>query len=213
MNIKYIISSFKDSYNLALIKLVESLLNSGVNYNDIYAFVGGNHQVEKINWDYDINYYLVDHNSYDITALIGISNINIDYDYVFLLHDTCWVSDDFMSKIHDRVSNINGTRNIALSPYGCTMNIGMYNKQFITSNYETINTVYKNKTKSFYVTSEDRLIKSSMEQLTLNPNKFQLIEPHDVYNTNVLRRVEYYSDIGLYKAKSNWKQGNYITTL
>lgn len=214
MNIKYIISSYINGYQPALIKLVGSLLKSGVSQSDIYTFVGGSENTAKLNWDYDINYYLVDHNSFDMTALIGVSNLKVDYDYVFLLHDTSWVGTNFMERVLNVVkSNVNSNKNIMLYKHGASMNIGMYSKNFIDSSHNEINTTYKNKPKEFYVTSEDKLIKKSKSPIYLNPTKFELIEPYDVYNTKTKRRVEYYSDIELYKAKANWKRGKYINTL
>jgi len=202
------------SYNLALTKLVSSLLESGISQNDIYTFVGGSEDTKKVIWDYDINYYLVDHNSFDMTALIGISNLDVDYDYAFLLHDTTWVGSNFMELILNVAkSNIDSNNNIMLSKHGANINIGMYSKNFIDLNRNEINTKYKNKPKSFYVETEDKLIKSSKSPICLNPTKFELIQPYDVYNTKTQRRVEYYSDIELYKAKANWTRGNYVNTL
>ena len=82
--------------------LVKKLCSVGVPANDIYVVVTGNTQ-EKIEFNNDVVYHYVTHNSFEYSVLIEVIEQNIEEEYIFLIHDTCDVGDNFYSKLIRRI--------------------------------------------------------------------------------------------------------------
>lgn len=204
MKVRFAISSHNSFYKGTYPIITNSLLNSGVPADDIFFFIGGNAKYKKI--DNQINLYEVDHNSIDFTGLISVLDLKLSSDYWFLIHDTCYVGENFYKKIQDFTYN---TDVIKLSS-GISMNMGCYHQNYLTSIKKELIS-YKNQNLDFdsLQTLKCKLIQN--EDCFLNiPNHSYFsannsVEgPIDFYNNGILRIIEHYNDIDLHKLKSNW---------
>lgn len=211
-HMKIAIASTKNFHEKTLPILIPSLIQAGYTYNDIYIFIGG----------YDDNIkkelhgcicYLLDNNTFEFTALIGIVENNLFEDYWFLLHDTCRVGSDFKKKIENIPAD--NPEKIAIKDMP-SMSIGAYKGDYLLSNKQLILSL-KNKDytpqgisncKKWHVENEDFLLwRTSPQPIVYSEyNGFVITEPDDWYGTKTNRRTEYYPHIDLYKNKSNWGQ-------
>ncbi len=199
---KFAISSHRDYTSFTEEKIINSLLNAGVETNDIYFFIGGYDRYEKLKSDY--HRYTCPHNSIDFTALVSVVELNIESDHWFLLHDTCYVGENFLNNINSYPYQ---DKNYVSLTNDLSMNMGSYRWDFIKEN--------KDKILEYKFNSEDiqsfkiRLIQE--EDVFFRPRVFcynnrprQTTGPTDFYNNNTERIVEYFPDIDLYKVKANW---------
>ncbi len=202
---KYVISSHKDYIGKTENIIVNSLLNSKVNIKDIFIFVGG--------YDPSVGYTIIPssvskftspHNSFDFTGLISVIEMNIDYDYWFLLHDTVYVGPDFHKKVME--FNHKNIDYVALT-HDTSMNMGSYSWSYIQKKKNEILS-YKNVDGDLQ-SYKNRLIRD--EDIFLKP-KFhsyskvyrETSSPIDFFDNNTKRIIEHFPDIDLYKVKANW---------
>ena len=121
---KYVISSHINYINVTEKEILPSLVDSGININDIYIFVGGYDSDYGYNKLSDsINKYSAPHNSLDFTGLISVIEMNIESDYWFLLHDTLYVGPNFNKVVKE--FNYENVDYVALT-FDTSMNIGAY---------------------------------------------------------------------------------------
>lgn len=208
MDIKFAISSNSNFANVTCPLLVNSLLDSGVPPEDIYFFIGGYKHYAQTHTTPNI--YKVNHNSFDLTALISVVDLGLKADYWFLLHDTMKAGENFYTKLKsfpiDPSSNT-----IQLKSGNSSMNVGLYKQsyldeikpQLISSEYK--NTDYGNpeslqRYKQKAVHKEDVFLRSNkyMSSFIVKHNSI------DYYFNNIPRKVIHYPDIDLYKIKANW---------
>jgi hypothetical protein len=208
MKIKFAISSNINFYKTTHPIIVESLLAAGVPNNDIYFFVGGYHEYVKV--DDKVNFYFVNHNSIDFTALVSVLELNLTSDYWFLLHDTCFVGTNFYNAI---LSYEHTTDVVKLRPI-LSMNIGSYKQSYLESIKTKLISEFKNcdyseKVIDFFkrkcIRREDYFFDHSDVNIYSDMGE-RIQEPTDYYNTGVFRIVEYYHRLDLYKTKANWDQ-------
>ena len=133
---KFVISSHIDYIESTETKLVTSLLDSGVNIDDIYIFVGG----YDVNYGYvklstNINKFSSPHNSMDFTGLISVIEMDIQSDFWFLLHDTCYVGKNFYNTVKN--FNYENVNYVALT-FDTSMNMGSYKWSYIQEKKEQI---------------------------------------------------------------------------
>ena len=204
---KFVISSHIDYIESTESKLVTSLLDSGVNIDDIYIFVGG----YDVNYGYvklstNINKFSSPHNSMDFTGLISVIEMNIQSDFWFLLHDTCYVGKNFYNTVKN--FNYENVNYVALT-FDTSMNMGSYKWSYIQEKKEQILS-YKNINEDNLQTFKKRLIDN--EDVFIKPkihsycnDKRKTEGPFDYYQTNTLRIIEYFPNIDLYKIKANWE--------
>lgn len=209
---KIAVASTRSFYKKTLPILIPSLFDAGFSSNDINIFIGGYHENGKKRM-YDIDCYLLDNNTFEITALIGIIENNLYSPYWFLLHDTCKVGKQFKEKINNIPENQPEKIAIRTCP---SMSIGAYKGEYLTNNKQLIlstkNTDYSQegiyKCKKWHVENEDFLLWKVEPQPHIYPNhgEPQIIENDDWYNSGTNRRTEYYPHVDMYKNKSNWGQ-------
>lgn len=204
MKIRFAISSHNAFYKTTYHVIINSLLKSGVPANDIFFFIGGNDKYERL--DSQVNLYKVDHNSIDFTGLISVLDLGLESDYWFLLHDTCYVGQDFYKK----VCNFTYDSEIVKLSSGISMNIGSYSQVYLNSIKDQIN-LYKNQNydneslqvlKRRLIQDEDCFFKGDNVPFYSINNSSD--DPIDFYNNGILRIVEHYNDIDLHKVKANW---------
>lgn len=206
MKIKFAISSNINFYKITQPIIVNSLIESGVPEEDIYFFIGGYNEYRKIHKRQNI--YEVNHNSFDFTSLISVIELELEADYWFLLHDTCYVGPNFYKKV---LSSNYSSDVIALTEHGFSMNIASYKQSYINDkkteilqfknvNYdiESINNI-----KRLCVHLEDILIKNSNSVSYYTTSGYSE-GPYDFYKNGTMRIIEHYPDIDLHKVKSNW---------
>ncbi len=200
---KFAISSHKDYMGLTEDKVVKSLINSGVSPEDIYFFIGG-YEGEYRKLDGEYNRYTCPHNSMDFTGLISLIELNIESDYWFLLHDTCYVGDKFYKTVTEYPYE--DKKYISLDNE-LSMNMGAYRWDYIQEKKQDI-IRYKNTSdslqeyKSLLIMDEDIFFRPSVHHF--NVSRRQSSDPTDYYNNGTDRIIEYFPNIDLYKVKANW---------
>jgi hypothetical protein len=200
---KFAISSHKDYFSLTEQKIVESLLNSGINPDNIYLFIGG-YDGEYQKLDGVHHRYACPHNSMDFTGLISVVELNIESDYWFLLHDTCFVGDRFYNLIKEYPHS---NKNHVCLTNGLSMNMGSYRWDYLMGIKERLFR-YKNtstdlqKFKTLLVMEEDALFHP--KEHCYDVFQRQTTGPMDYYNNGTHRIIEYFPGIDVHKIKANW---------
>lgn len=144
MNCKFkiIIASNINYYTKTFKKLIESLLLCGFEKSDIIFYISGdNSQYKKrtVTFIEGIKCIFVPFNSFEVTPLIDISINKKEFEYFFLLHDTCYAGPEFKAKISKFDPSFDITyidKNIA------SMNIGMYSTENVIKQKEHLFTFY-----------------------------------------------------------------------
>lgn len=212
MKIKICISSCKQYSEYTIPLLIDTLSDTGINFEDIFVFEGGYNTRQQLTKQY--NHFLVPHNSFDYTSLIEIVSNNIASDYWFLLHDTCKVGLKFKEKL---LSIPLKNEKYALIPYP-SMNIGFYKYSYLQKHKNIIlsltNTDYTDigikKAKKRAIYFEDLLF------YHINDTNCQYISAERVvskdkknwYGAPTPRTESYYPQLDLYTlgANSDWEQ-------
>lgn len=128
------ISSTMSHARSSLPILIPSLIEAGVKTQWIHIFIGGYKSFATAKKK-DIRYYFVDHNSFDYTALITITEMGLLMpDYWFLLHDTCRVGPNFLRLIR----MFSGRPDKIALKHFPSMNIGLYSSTYLYSKKEEI---------------------------------------------------------------------------
>lgn len=213
---KFAISSHKNYFFKTKDKILLSLLNCGINANDIYFFVGGMDRYQNVSCCPNILY--VPHNSLDFTALISIIELDLKFSWWFLLHDTCFVGPNFYKKILE--FNYNNCKCVRLSGLYSSMNIGAYSWVLLQEKKDELLKL-KNISKDI-----DKFKKYliEIEDIFFNNEKFiyyetcerNISDPIDFYKTGTLRKIFHYPELDLYKIQANWtlkENGDYLTIL
>lgn len=223
MDIKICISTTKTHSQKTLPIVIESLISSGINKNDIYIFEGGH--LERTEGLYeDIRYIKTNHNSFDYTSLIDIVEYEIEADYWFLLHDTCRVGGLFKELLDKSVNQklIPRNANKMSLKHGPSMNIGFYKYDYLMKHKNELLSFKGtdqspeaiSKLKEEHIAKEDYLfsLTDSDTYLVIDAtNPIQSFGRSDVYGNGTIRRIEYYSQLDLYKFKANWGQSSVPT--
>ena len=142
----------------------------------------------------------------DFTGLISVIEMDIQSDFWFLLHDTCYVGKNFYNTVKN--FNYENVNYVALT-FDTSMNMGSYKWSYIQEKKEQILS-YKNINEDNLQTFKKRLIDN--EDVFIKPkihsycnDKRKTEGPFDYYQTNTLRIIEYFPNIDLYKIKANWE--------
>lgn len=209
--IKFTISSHINSYEKTFNVLIPTLLSAGILPNDIYFFIGGYNNYNKIYNKDNINVYEVPHNSMDFTGLISVIELGLinDSNYWFLLHDTCYVGSEFNNILKSKIYHSDA---VILTNDGFSMNIGLYKNTYIENKSSEILKL-KNidytvdglmNHKRVLINSEDIFIKNFKTNFYLNSKPRITTNADNFYQNNIKRICEYFPDIDLYKIKANW---------
>lgn len=201
--IKYLISSHKLYYDITIKKLVDSLLASGITEKDIFITVGGSDDNEFYMKN-NIEHKNVTTNSFDWTSLIEVMKHDIfsEYEYLFLLHDTCAVGENFKTKLQSFIKD--DTLTIAMYGNHPSSNIGLYKRRVLYENYVTRMGIIgkENFDKTFYVEYED-LYFINKQSNYFSPIA-KILGYKKIYSDSTEREINYCPEIELYKYKANW---------
>ena len=208
---KIVINSHIKS-EIALNHLLETMKNqSEFKSYDIIIVIGGyydNYTEYHIEDDENIKYIKCRHNSIDLTGLITLLELyskNED-EYYLYLHDTTKIGNNFYTKL--KSINLTNVSSIRIKK-DFSMNIGIYSQKIINqfkdfllsrkNNDESKCLEFKNINFNF----EDYIFKNDNNNIILDDyNDINASKPLDYYNTGVIRIIEYYPNLDLYKIKS-----------
>lgn len=216
MKIKIAVASNINFYQKSLPIILPSLIGNGIDPEDISVFIAGfGYEDKKINDG--ITFYQLEHNSYEYSPLIEIVDKQLEADYWFLIHDTCKVGPKFKELVYNIPQNLPEKIALRASP---AMSIGSYRYDYLLSVKDKLmsirNTDLSIKSlkqwKYWGVDNEDFILwKTSPNPLVYNNGNYRdgewmLLDYDNWFNTDTIRRTEYYPSLDLYKNKSNWGQ-------
>lgn len=213
MKIKIAVASNKNFKDKTLPILIPSLLQAGIDRDNIHVFIGGYNEYKYEN-HCDVHFHFLNHNSYEYTPLIEIVDKKISSDYWFLIHDTCRVGRSFKQKLYNIPKSL--PDKIALRPPP-SMSIGTYKYSYLLSIKEELlkikNTDYSEasmtKWKDWGVWNEDYvLFKNSTCNCVYSLIALKRKGLNNWYGHKTPRIEEYYPGLDLYKNKANWGQSN-----
>jgi hypothetical protein len=198
---------FKDK---TLPVVLKSLIDCGINKNNIIVFVSGNDFKSEDLID-EIKYRYLDYDSFEYSPLIDIIESELISEYWFLLHDTCKVGPNFKNLLYNIPENKPDKIALKDTP---SMSIGLYSYTYLLLNKKKLlsikNKDYSEKSmsdwKNWGVPNEDYILwQTDPSPLIYNNNiNWQVIDYNNWYKTKTIRRTEYYNSLDLYKNKSNW---------
>jgi hypothetical protein len=211
--LKIAVASNVHFYEHTLPIIIPSLIERGIEKDDIHIFVAG---FDKYNYEQKdgIHFHYLNHNSYEYSPLIEIVDREIESEYWFLVHDTCKFGPNFKELLYNIPP---GSVKLAMKPRPA-MSMGTYRYDYLLSVKDKLmsikNTDYSeqsmNHWKSWGVPNEDWIMWMTDPQPLIYNNEpnWSLIDNDNWYGTNTVRRTEYYHSLDLYKNKSNWGQSS-----
>lgn len=218
----FAISSCKGFYETTIDKNIYSLLESGIDRDSILLVIGDfQDPVERSNKELELRnkygiskIYCEQQNSFEYTPMIHIvenENMYKDYDYIFYMHDTCWVGPNFLWNLKNVFPEDN--RDTCSLDFSVSMNIGLYKISWLISQRDRVlftkNTATDYRSiqakKQWGVDNEDYLFKREDGHFgILCGNRDETIEIYNPYGTDTPRRLRHFKYLDIYKAQSNW---------
>ena len=209
--IKIAVATNKNFYESTLPIIIPSLINRGINPNDIHIFNAGFDEY-KYEFKNGIHYHFLNHNSYEYSPLIEIVDKQLESEYWFLVHYTCKFGPNFKQLLYNIPE---GAIKLSLNNKPA-MTMGTYKYDYLLSVKDKImsirNTDYSeesmNRWKIWGVPNEDYIMwMTEPKPLIYNDDARWIVADNDNwFGTNTQRRTEYYFSLDLYKNKSNWGQ-------
>lgn len=209
MKIKFLISSHENYHKLTLSRLLNSLINNNIKKDDIFITIGGSS--ENLSYYLDgIQYKKTVYNSFDLSSIIEVvkNDLFLDYDFVFLLHDTCEAKENFKNLVFS--FDYNGIESCRMFQNYPSSNIGLYERAFLITNKKRIIEL-ENKSKTDYVEFEDFIFTlSAKDKLTHYANIPEIIGYENTYSDNTIRQINFCSQLDLLKYKANWEVRDWV---
>jgi hypothetical protein len=219
-NVVFAINSTANFFQLSLPKILKSLIDIGIDRKDILIVIGGFDNPDEASevevrlrklWRIP-KIYSTKQNSCDHTLfnfLIQRPETFENFDYLFYLHDTCWVGSDFINRLKKLTPN--DYLNSFQLTQSWSMNIGLYNikellnrKDDIKKAYNEVNTKEAvNYWKQWGAETEDYLMNTKSGYYA-ETNKKELSILENPYGMTTIRRTRYFECLDLYKSQSNW---------
>jgi hypothetical protein len=213
--IKIAVASNSNFYHKTIPIIIPSLLECGIDKNDIHVFVAGYHRY-KYQLQDGIHFHFLNHNSFEYSPLIEIVEKKITSTYWFLVHDTCKFGPKFKELLYNIPPN---AVKLALKSKPA-MSIGTYRYDYLMHHRKTLlsikNTDYSEKSLSYWkswgVPNEDWIMwmHSPTPLIYNNIDDWSVVDNDNWFGTDTIRRTEYYPSLDLYKNKSNWGEGHLI---
>jgi len=221
MKIKICVNSTKNYSEKTLPIIIPSLINSGIDPEDIFVFEGGYYERTVIKKD---THTLIqtDNNTIDMTALIDIVENQLESDYWFYIHDTCKVGPKFKELLYNIPESL--PDKIALTKHP-SMNIGSYKYSCLMRYKDKLSKVKNQdysekklkKLKEWSIYCEDLILlkphQTGMGIAGIHSDTIEFYNPHlanriELEDQNwyggVKRIIEYYPQLDLYKSKANY---------
>jgi len=215
-SINFCISTCRKFAAYTLPVIIPSLTRAGINTSEI-LIVNGGQEYWRINHYGDVPMICTPQNSFEYTPLIEIVEHNLTSDYWFLLHDTCIAGPAFKSLVFDLP--MENPEKVAMK-HTPSMSIGLYSMDYLMRHKDRLMAI-KNmdsspdalqKWKQWGVPNEDYMLWKLQDVPTAlyhpdkhGPDEWNYQGHADVYGTGMERRMEYFPQLDLFKAKSNWQ--------
>ena len=200
--------------------IIDSLLNCGISKDQIYIFHSGyeNREVKVID---EITNIFLKQNSFEYSPLIDICENNLESEYWCLLHDTCKVGPKFKDFIYDIPEHRPDKIALKSKP---AMSIGLYKYDYLKSVESKLFSIKNidyspesvNKWKLWGVPNEDFILWMTSPEpfIKFGSDNWSIVDNNNWYDTQTIRRTEYYPSFDIFKNKSNWGQtGNNMVTI
>ena len=215
MDIKIVVNSNRNFYQMTLPPLLNSLKEAGFRENEIISFVGG---YEGEASEIENNIFTLPYDSIDFTSLIELSQNDYGSGYYFMIHDTTKVGPNFKKLLYSVEPEEYEV--IALKRWD-SMNIGLYRGEYLKrkseillplQNYE-LTPEKLQESKRWGVANEDFLmwhqpdvkISCYSEILSCPRNGTpDVAGPFNYYGNGTNRIIERYQFLDFYKIKANW---------
>ncbi len=217
---KILINSCEKNLDNGIIDKCLHNLYDKIKSDNILVVVGDYKELKFERREY-YNILYVKHNSIDFTALISVVE---NYQFLrfkiilpkfwFYIHDTSEFGELFLDKINNFFINNKVTSNIAIrNPPSFSMNIGLYNYEFLLKNENlllekrssdnpSIEEIHKLKKDGIYW--EGFFFNKEM-QTAFSDSPPKVEGPMIIYNnSNVMRIIEYFESLDIKKYKANW---------
>lgn len=213
MIVKILITSHIDYFDISCKFLLNSIYQNCplIKPEDIIIVKAGGYDDYKIEKACPEEIITAPHNEFDFTALISMVELDYRADYFFLIHDTCYVEKNF----YPNYLNFDpGIKTKPVTSCQRSMSMGLYSKEFLLESKQDLlsikNTDYTfeglQRSKSLAVEKEDFLFSKYPKSGYCQPPRD--CGEKDFYNTGIMRKIEHYKEIDLYKIKSNWFSKN-----
>lgn len=206
---RYILINSFCANTIALDRLLESLVQChGFESTSLVVVIGGcgAPSTETIGNTTTIR---VTYNALDFTAMIAVLE-TYDSGEFFYLHDTCVVDHDFLDKVQDLKSmtsmSIGHKKSCNMGLY--TFELFLFHKKFLMRYKDISGTVGLQKLKDMCVKDEDHILNGC--EVIGSGNSTLSDNLTDFYGTGHLRRIDYFSDMGIHKIRANITNRPYV---
>jgi len=215
-SIRFCISTCKKFAPHTIPVIIPSLFAAGIKQEEILIVNGG--QTVRANTSYKgVPMLLTQQNSFEYTPLIEIVEHLMESEYWFLLHDTCIAGPLFKALAYK--PPVEAPEKVAMKQTP-SMSIGLYRHDYLMTHKERLMAI-KNldsspealqKWKQWGVPNEDYML-WKLQDVPCHiyhpdkhgPDEWNCQGHADPYGTGMQRRIEYFPQLHLAKAKSNWQ--------
>jgi hypothetical protein len=215
MKIKIAVASNINFYQKSLPVILPSLIENGIEPEDIHVFIAGFGYEGKQDND-GVTYYQLEHNSYEYSPLIEIVDKQLEADYWFLIHDTCKIGPKFKELLYNIPENKPEKIAMRATP---SMSIGCYRYDYLMSCKDKLMSIRNTdlsveslkRWKYWGVSAEDYILWQTKPYPAVydgfgEEEKHNILGYENWYGTDTIRMIEYHPALDLYKNKSNWGQ-------
>lgn len=215
-SIRFCISTCKKFAPHTIPVIIPSLLAAGIKQEEILIVNGG--QLVRANTSYKgVPMLLTQQNSFEYTPLIEIVEHSMESPYWFLLHDTCIAGALFKALAYQPPVEVPEKVAMKQTP---SMSIGLYRYDYLMAHKQRLMAI-KNldsspkvlqQWKQWGVPNEDYML-WKLQDVPCHiyhldkhgPDEWNYQGHADPYGTGMQRRIEYFPQLHLAKAKSNWQ--------
>jgi hypothetical protein len=215
-SIRFCISTCKKFAPHTIPVIIPSLLAAGIAEEEI-LIVNGGQTVRAFTSYKGVPMLLTQQNSFEYTPLIEIVEHSMESPYWFLLHDTCIAGPLFRALAHE--PPVETPEKVAMKQTP-SMSIGLYRHDYLMAHKERLMAI-KNmdsspealqQWKQWGVPNEDYML-WKLQDVPCHvyhpsfhgPDEWNYQGHADPYGTGMQRRIEYFPQLHLAKAKSNWQ--------
>lgn len=207
--VKIAVGSNRLFFSKTLPICLPSLINAGIQRNNIVVFLAGYKERKSYVRD-GIEYIELDHNSFENSAFIDIAENELESEYWFFIHDTCKVGEKFKRLMLNVPKH---AEKVALRKWP-SMSIGLYTYKYIKKYKEKLLKI-KNKNydhdhmmreKLWGIPNEDYILWLEEPESTFVYGNYNMtvIDHENWFGEDTKRLTEYHKNLDLYKNKSNW---------
>ena len=215
-SIRFCISTCKKFAPHTIPVIIPSLLAAGIAEEEILIVNGG--QTVRTSTNYKgVPMLLTQQNSFEYTPLIEIVEHSMASEYWFLLHDTCIAGPLFKQLAYE--PPVERPEKVAMKQTP-SMSIGLYRHDYLMAHKDRLMAI-KNmdsspealqQWKQWGVPNEDYMLWKLQDvpchvyhPSLHGPDEWNYQGHADPYGTGMQRRIEYFPQLHLAKAKSNWQ--------